>query len=292
MRLVIYGNCQVSSWAEVLPVLNTSILVEDYALVTQENVSTYLETLKLKDPDVILVMTSLEKQLNVSKDIKCLTSVPIILIPDITCNVFHPDISYVFNEGKVLQNILGGDWNSRIMAEGFRSNLEIDSIYQALNDEILYEKAGYFECWNDFIEHSKLSFELCEIDYLSWLSNIRQYGNFMHGINHPKIIAVGKLAELVVEKLGLKSQDFSIVDELCSDPLSDSVWPVSPIIADYYGLKQSNLVRFNGEVMDFKEFVAATLNHWRLDSSIRDEYTIWPQVSNFSEILKDAADVK
>lgn len=292
LRVVIYGNCQVSSWAEVLPVLNASISVLEYALVTHESSSTYLNSLKMKNPDAILVMTSLEQQLNISKEIKKLTTAPIIFIPDVTCNVFHPDISYVFNKRKVLQNVLGGDWNSRIMAEGFRIGLTVDSISQALNDEILYEKAGYFEYWNDFIENSTVNFELCEIDFFGWLSKVRQYGNFMHGINHPKLIAVGALAEPVVEKLGLKSQDFSVVDELCSDPLSDSVWPVSPLIAEFFGLKQSNLVRFNGEVMDFENFIMTTLNLWRLDTTIKNEYTVWPEIIEFSEIMKGANYVK
>ncbi len=44
---MIYGNCHVSSWAEVLPVLNTSISVLEYALVTHESSSTYFPSYEL-----------------------------------------------------------------------------------------------------------------------------------------------------------------------------------------------------------------------------------------------------
>jgi hypothetical protein len=62
----------------------------------------------------------------------------------------------------------------------------------------------------------------------------------MHTINHPRIVAQTLVAKQVVRKMGIEplQYDDSILRYI-TDPLSKTVWPVYPPIADHLGVPGS-----------------------------------------------------
>jgi len=281
-KVSIVGNCQANSWGKALEALQPDIEISHCEFAGSDFQITKKREEIFKNSDLLLVVDPEMPSLKEPNFLDFLTTINSIRVPSIICSVFHPDNGYLFSQGRLVKNGIKGDWNSRLLSLAYKSNASFEEFLESYNSLTVLQQMGYFDLWDDFINHSTTVFDSATLDFESWLSQVRRFGIFMHGINHPQIHAVTFLAEQVLEKNQIKYFPAASVLKSMADPLNTNVWPVSKVVADYYGVQESNYVVVDGRKINEIEFFQHTWKKWEQDGEVRSDLSIWPPLSDNS----------
>ena len=161
------------------------------------------------------------------------TGVRILKIPHLVFGGYHPDSCY---SPDPTRGIVGPTerFHSRIAACAFLGGLDVEDTI-ALYSKLPFARLGYFD---RFAEQRATMIDQWAgygIDLAPWFARWAASGCFMHSMNHPKIIALHGVAQIVCGKLGLSPREPDA--DLPPDPmLTFASHPVYPVLAEFLGV--------------------------------------------------------
>ncbi len=259
-KIHILGNCQVGGIADSISLLFDNIEVErEIHTFDITALSSVLEK-HLKSQGFLIACDSVKALIGTNQSLSKFQLSENIYFPTISFAAFHPDIQYVFVDGSVVKNGLGGDWNSRILLWAYLNGLS-QTAAQELFCKETFDELGYFNEWNRSNEDLEHSFLKTGFDYGRWIRKVKRSGVFMYGINHPNQIALSELSVQLAEKIFPDMSAHSInLHGLTSDYLSHIVWPIYPEIGERLGLEGQYLWRASKKICDLNDFTEMCYN--------------------------------
>ncbi len=253
-KIHILGNCQVGGIADSISLLFDDIEVErEIHTFDIPALSAVLEK-HLESQGFLIACDSVKALIATNQSLTKFQLSENIYFPTISFAAFHPDIQYVFADGSVVKNGLGGDWNSRILLWAYLNGLSQPSAQELFCEET-FDELGYFNEWNRSNVDLEKSFLQTGFDYSRWIRRVKRSGVFMYGINHPNPIALSELSVQLAEKIfpNLNARSINL-NGLTSDYLSHIVWPIYPEIGDRLSLEGSYLWRASKIICDLNKF--------------------------------------
>lgn len=182
-------------------------------------------------------------------------------IPPLVFDGYHPDLCNLTVSGSPSHGPLG-HYHSVLAYASFRCGLD-EAATQTLFRSDIYERLGYFECWNAsrdgmLDEYLRRGYDLRQA-FAAWSGR----GPFMHTINHPGIACLRDLAKAILRRAKLPIHDTDVLphDNLANGP----IFPVYPEIGRHLGVRGSYLFKAGGEYrfLDLPEFIAASFQVYR-----------------------------
>jgi hypothetical protein len=279
LAISVIGNCQANSWAIVLQALQPKINITHCEFAGSDFEITKKTSSVIRNSDLLLLVDPEMPALKTEKFLDFQAGVRSISVPSLICSVFHPDNGYVFSGDTLIRNGLNGDWNSKIQAEAFKTGSSYQDFLDMYNDVSLYQELGYFNLWEDFIQHTKNNFNFFDLDFERWLSQVRRTDVFMHGINHPRLQTISFLAEQVLDSLGFSYFPSVSVSTSINDPLNSNVWPINKNVAEYFSVPESNFIVVNGKRVEEEYFLKLTWDFWSKKSASKGNMNSWPPLN-------------
>ncbi len=198
--------------------------------------------------------------------------VPLILFP-----AFHPDIVYIFHEGRNPGSPMG-DYHSALIVYGFARGFSVDAILSLFRAEV-FARVGYLDGWFDsrdaLLAMSRAHGRDLDGLFAGWMRR----GCFMHTINHPKLFVMEDLARDALRRAGLPARTASC-EAYLPDPLSGGVWPVYPEIAARIGLTGSTTFKPPRGGFDFLADAARCLE---LRAMVEGSLSIYAQTPGLAQ---------
>ena len=263
MKFRIHGNCQVGSVADSLRLLYRTEDVQNFHVDTSaQGLINHFSKVDSADGFIEIIHDSLLAVIKAHPSVKELVPLKFLTLPSITFSAFQPDTQYIFNENGVVKNGLQGDWNSRIAITGYLRGLSPAQTVELFNLEI-FQALGYLDDWKESAQFVRNSFLACGLNGTHWLRSMSSHGVFMHGINHPRPIAIFNLVkQFASTHLPLPDLEIAGAEQYLTDHLSHIVWPVYPEIAATLGLEGNYLWREGSQLADLKTFIESSFQHW------------------------------
>ena len=263
MDISILGNCQIDPLALCLQMMAPEIEVR-FKHITLDSLDFSSKEMKLlHESDAILSIERKLIEFEGSNVISHFSPDNFMEVPSILFDGFHPDLVYAKRNDKWLKNGLLGDWNSGLLIYLFENNYKSDDFVSLINNAEINEILGYTSRWDAACRFLENEFRERDFNFTKWMQIVRRNGNFMWGLNHPKLFAVCALAEQILEKLAVKptrSMDEAL--NLMLDPLSHVVWPVHTPIANLFAVTAINSVRQADQVVDLQTFADLCFLEW------------------------------
>lgn len=267
MRLALIGNCQVAPWRETLRALSPDIEVVNATHVgVTDDVDTFLLKVQESAVDCIVVLNELET--GRLEAIKASEAAPMLVrVPSITFGAFHPDCTYVTDGTNVIKTFWGTAWTPRLAGWCFVKGISLAETCELYRDDQLFRSLGYFGAAEASCLSMQRSFADCGLSFDKWYWQAKRYGVFMHGINHPRVIAVAFLMEMVLrDQLSIPCLSAESVHGTIEDPLLRSVsWPVHGPVARALGLPAMEVVRVGGRSIRWDDFLEGCFEGWRAE---------------------------
>lgn len=286
MKFRIHGNCQVGSIADALRILYRTEEVQPFHVDTSaQGLLNHFSKVDSADGFIEIIHDSLLSVIKANPSVTELVPSTFIKIPTITFSAFQPDTQYIFNESGVVKNGLQGDWNSRIAITGYLRGLSSQQTVELFNIEI-FEALGYLDDWKVSAQLLKDSFQECGLDGTNWLRKTSAHGVFMHGINHPRPIAIFELVKQFAS-IHLPPPDHEIAgaEQYLTDHLSHIVWPVYPEIAATLGLEGTYLWREGSQHAGLASFIDSSFQHWDFLNLRNTQLTFIPSLDESHQAI-------
>lgn len=220
MKLAIVGNCQHSSYREVLE-----------KMLPDANITSYLQSEALRDiadnDAVIVISRSFHSPIP-----QIAGKTKVINVPVFYFSGFHPDlIMQRRTDGRMLMGP-AGSLQSAIMVYGYIAGFSADKI-ESLFDPAIFDLLGYHEYWRKSLAFMTRKIDDCGMNGTRVVREWVRQGVFCHTANHPKIKAVETICREIVRMLGHKTSYKGPYE----DPLAwHGSWPIYPGIAETHGL--------------------------------------------------------
>jgi hypothetical protein len=254
-KLRILGNCQVGGIADSISLLVNEVeIIGEVAPSETVALSAILDD-HLECQGLLILSNSVKHLIENNESLARFDRPDNIYFPSISFAAFHPDIQYVFSNGSVVKNCLGGDWNSRILLWSYLNSLSQSSTLKLFCEEN-YESLGYLDEWDRSSETLQRAFQECDFNYGRWITAVQRHGAFMYGINHPTQYALSELAIQLAEKIFPESNFNKVnLNGLTTDYLSHIVWPIYPEVGDRLGLETSCHWRHLKKIIGLSDFL-------------------------------------
>jgi hypothetical protein len=228
-KVIVSSNCQTGGVAAALQVLfpNDEITpVPLPPLSTAEDETRFVEKLKQADVWVSIGGYDLMQKHQLSNRIQ------LVRIPIIRFAGFHPDLVYARRAST--NELLMPHYNSAIAVWAYKNGVEVKDAKRLFNGRA-YKELGYLDHWGPSIAELKLRFKDSDLKFSDFMLPMRREGLFMYSLNHPKVLALGRLAKLVALKMGAAP---SVLDRHIdiNDGLNEIIWPLYPEIAENLSL--------------------------------------------------------
>jgi hypothetical protein len=161
----------------------------------------------------------------------------VIALAPVAFTGFHPDIAYLFANGRTVPGI-SGDYHSAIIAASYSLGLPPAGV-PALFNALVYARLGYFDAFplarQELIEqHRQQGYDLSN-HVEQWLAR----GAFMYTINHPRIDVLSTLATIAAIRGGLVPPGTAAPDMVFDDLAASTQWPTYPELAQRIGVPGS-----------------------------------------------------
>lgn len=257
-RWLIITNCHYVGLAKALCLLSSDLRVDAY-LATEFLKSAGTLAADLDSYQRILVNPS-PRDRDPFAGLGLSSRDNVSTLPILYFDAYHPDSSDVFVNGKRLVGPAG--MHSVICLTAFQAGLDPRET-EALFEESVYERLGYFDRWDLARDHLVSQFAQHGYDiretFLRWTRTVP----FMHTPAHPHIHCLRDVARLVLERFGVTPR---AGDALPPDNLADlAVWPVYPELALRLGVPGSHLFKppFRYESIGLPEFIHRSFEQYR-----------------------------
>jgi hypothetical protein len=277
-RVAILGNCQAPLWADALLSLSPNIDVTSH-----EHVGTRGRTLRESyeaavsdEPHVVLLLPEFLRDIRASEWLASVGEADFVTTPGIAFTGFHPDLSYAFNSAGLIPNALGEHWNSKILVWCFLHDVPVADTLELFTAEA-FEALGYFDTWRLSASALEAQFRDANLDFRSWMMTVKRSGIFMHGINHPKPIAIAALAQQVLSQhLQQRPLDLESALGYLPDRLgSNVIWPVHGAIASQLSVAPMERLKVHDTFIEWRDFAEDCYHYWTtLNLTPGDSYYI------------------
>jgi Polysaccharide biosynthesis enzyme WcbI len=279
IKVSILGNCQIESWRRSL-----IALFPDVEVISTRSVSNGEEISRLKSPlfeesDFVILIDSLKPEFKrVLNDLSDDYKNKLLGVPSIFFRGFHPDSVYVYTDHGPLRSGLGprGEWVSSLVWYAFQNKIPEKSILKFLSAEY-FSTLGFDSVYQDELILLEQDFESHGFKFESWLRPLVQEGSFMHGMNHPKISAVGLLAAQLMQRFSRTPKlNPMLLGRINIDPLSDVQWPIYEPVADQLGIQAFPYFTMSSEIFSFEEYVELSYRKWKVEELMTADFSIVP----------------
>ena len=290
INISILGNCQIESWRRSLSALYAEVNIVASIPVSSSNDLRRLEDSVFDNSDYIILIESLKSDFEEgldSLDTKKLQK--IVGVPSIFFRGFHPDSTYVYSQHGPVRSGLGkrGEWISSLVWFAYQNRIEPDEL-QALICHTVFRDMGYMNVYREDSEILKSEFELYGFDFEKWINPMVQMGRFMHGMNHPKISAIGLLAQQMMTRFNFAPTHSALfLDDAHIDPLSDVIWPTFAPIAENLGVKAFPFFTMNEKLYSISEYAKLSYSKWDLEDQSGKSFEMVPnsfQLTNYWKV--------
>lgn len=228
-RIMVSSNCQTGGVAAALQVLFPEHEVAATplpSLTSAEAEMKLVEELKHADIWVSIGGHELLEKHGLANRVK------LVRIPIIRFSGFHPDLVYA---RRISTNeLINPHYNSAIAVWAYKNALSINDAEKLFNKKTFAE-LGYLTHWGGSIEQLKQRFKDSDLEFSEFILPMRREGLFMYSLNHPKAIALARLAKLIARKIGAPAEVLDRYIDI-NDGLNDVIWPVYPEIGDSLSL--------------------------------------------------------
>lgn len=235
--LVVY-NCVHVGLANCLGLLSQTLRVDATDFDSFErNFKTYRDRLNSYD----MIVTAPHFVENSRLDFRSVAKV--CTLPLTAFEAYHPDICYIFVDGKVLRGPMF-DYHSKIVTAAYRMGLPVSAV-KALFNGRNFEKFGFFGIWNASKKQFLDSYAAGGVDLTDCFASWSRDSVFMHTVNHPTIRVVNDIAKklLAIGEIEVEKSRFLPQDNLKQAP----VFPVYDEIAEALSVQGSYLFKVHGQ---------------------------------------------
>jgi len=231
-RILVSSNCQTGGVAAALQVIFSEDQIIPFPLPATLDIKSEIKLIEfLKQVDVWVSIGNYD----VIKKINLVKRIQLVRIPRIRFSAFHPD--QVYARRISTNELLVPHYNSAIAIWAYKNNIEMKDA-KALFNLKTFEELGYLDQWGRSVNQLRQLFNETDLNFLQFFLGIQREGLFMYSINHPKVIALIKLAKLAALKMGAAED----VLEKCidiNDGLNQIIWPLYPGIGESLSLPSS-----------------------------------------------------
>src|SRR4029079_11897437 len=130
MKIVVYANCQATPFGECI----REFLPDSQVIWHHFGIG---DTPGCDDADLIFAHPDIAERLQLSPDPR------IRLFPAILFTGFHPDCTYIFQDGKTIHSPIG-PYSSSLIAACFLKNIAASEVPSWFNNDV-YEAIGFFK---------------------------------------------------------------------------------------------------------------------------------------------------
>jgi len=228
-KIIVSSNCQTGGIAASLQVIFPDNVVAPEPLPTFPNAEAELGFIeKLRDADVWVSIGGYDllEKYGIANQVR------LVRIPIIRFSGFHPDLVYAkrISTGKFVVP----HYNSAIAIWAYKRKLDACDAEKLFNRRTFAE-LGYLDSWGPGINQLKQRFKDSDLEFSEFILPMRREGLFMYSLNHPKAIALVRLAKLVARKMGAEAEVLDRSIDI-NDGLNEVIWPVYPEIGDSLSL--------------------------------------------------------
>ncbi|MEI6374832.1 MAG: WcbI family polysaccharide biosynthesis putative acetyltransferase [Actinomycetes bacterium] len=279
-RIAVLMNCQAPLWADSLQALVSDV---DIACAFHVGVTVDLAgsvaAASAAGCDTLIVVNELVTE--VADECARVGYAPetVVAVPGLYFAGFHPDLGYGFDGDERVRSPWGTDWVPRIAIGAYSLGLTLEQTL-AMYSTPCFDALGYLDRWNPSSEALRVRFDETGFDFTQWMRATKRTGVFMHGLNHPRPLAVAALAEQVCrDRLGLKPRPAHTVEGVLYDALATSViWPVHEPVAARLGVPAVEVVKINGRFIPWTEFVVGCYTDWS-ERGVSTDASVLPSLS-------------
>jgi hypothetical protein len=235
MRIAVVGCCQAHGYAHALAHLLPEAEVESVEAVVSRNHD------RLEDAAALLRGCDMLFTQDFGAEFGPLATAalpalgpPVHRLPLLAFAGYHPDMVYLTSGGQVQGSPLGA-YHSAIIAAAFSLGVAEADVPQLFN-RLVYGRLGYLQ---GFGAARTLLLEMLAgygldlaADFEAWHAE----GPFMHGINHPRGLALADVMRAAAIRAGLLGEAAPRVRPPFDHLAADTIWPVYPEIAEALGI--------------------------------------------------------
>ena len=296
IRIAVVGNCQVTGLGRCLEALSPNVQVVTSAVMPAGGGLLPREMHALAEADVVLVCNADRPEFQEQSFLDATSGAELIEVPVLAFRAFHPDTALVLADGVPVGNPWVSTWNSLALSWAYAQGWSVEQALTLFSDEV-FENLGYLDYWDVSANALEFQFARLGFDFGTWIQAVQRTGVFMHGMNHPGLVAQGALAVQVLQRLGHhQSMSLAALPRYVEDPLWHAVWPVHASIADRLAVVGSEMVRGIRGLIGFPEFAALCFETWRSaipDSAVFTFPNNQPEAQRLSALMgvRDEASV-
>jgi hypothetical protein len=239
--IVVTGNCQAQSLAEILEILLPDAGVDVIPLTSLSTVDPV--TLRLQIAQAAIWLGNAELQLGILPELRSAFPEKWRPWPALTFDGFHPDMVYAMTEAGVFRGL--GDYHSAIALWAWKHGYSAAQARRLYDDDIV-RHLGYLNYFEAAQERLANAFATSGLEFSRFWMRLKRLGVFMHTLNHPRLEALELLAKEIARCLGVAEYRLQepLTRYLTDRLLPAFVWPVYPSIALYLGVVGSYRFRY------------------------------------------------
>ena len=175
-------------------------------------------------------------------------ALPVVYLPTMVFPGFHPDITYIRGQEKVVPGV-GSDYHSVIIAAGFALGLPEGRV-AALFNAFIFDALGYFDVFDAaksalLDAFNREGYDLRQL-FDVWM---RHVGQFMFTLNHPHILVTAALCRLALVRAGYLDVTAPLPEGLHDDLATHLIWPSYPPLARRIGIQGSTMFLRNAHFL-------------------------------------------
>jgi hypothetical protein len=281
-KWLLISNCNTYGLASSLKLLSNGFSLDCFDVFElMKNLDQYSET--MPGYDRVIINPTIEF---VEYDFSVLNNVS--KIPGIDFDAFHPDLCYLFADGKRIYGPTAG-YHSMIVFAAFEAGYSIEKTQKLFRREI-FEGCGYFARWGPERDRLLKGFNAFNLDISAAFRSWSRGESFMYGLGHPKAGPIHDVARIFLNSIGMETHDSGLVPH---DTLVDGIClPVYPEIAETYGFRGSRMFKVLGEyrLMALDEFTQKSFevySQWA-PGAIAAEYFFTDRYNQVKNTLAEA----
>lgn len=266
MKVVVSSNCMTGGLVQSLRILLPSANV-----VPIPGFDSNVEVLDqhLKVADFWLVSS---QKLMVSDEFEKSEKIKIIPFPELSFRAFHPDQTYAFSVGRLVQSPTG-PYNSAIALWAWRHQLSVLETTSLFTSDI-FEDLGYHDTWQGAVERLQRDFTAFpNLNFREFLDPLQRSGVFMHTFNHPGVAAIAQMARLLAHQINPSINHSRVpIEPMLLDGLlaAAEAWSVYPSIANSLGFTGSFHWKLKDHsVIGLEEFLGQSFDMYEAQNLIK-----------------------
>ena len=278
LRLAFVGNCQVAGLRAAAKLLRPDIQIDSYHINVPLSAAEIAERITGYDTVVTQIREGDERHGALAPSAVSSRVFSVIPIPAFVFRGLHPDMIYISRDGGHVPGPFS-ETHSLIVVASFLLGFS-EKRTLGLFNAYIFAELGYFTPYQASYEMIVRQFDEAGFDMRGkpelWL---RDYGSFMHTVNHPAIVVLSQLATDILKRAELIAQDVAPPSDVVDGLYDALVAPVFAPLARRIGLPGNDVFLKPARLGPDREL--------RLADFVRESFAFYRAMP--SDILQGAA---